>query len=56
MIVGEPESDVLHRKISVNSPLGRALIGQKKGTIVEVVAPTGIKAIQIKKIEWREGA
>ena len=52
-IVGEPESDVLHGKISVNSPIGRALIGQKKGAIVELIAPTGIKAFQIKKIEWR---
>jgi transcription elongation factor GreA len=55
-IVGEPESDVLHGKISINSPIGRALIGQKKGAIVEVVAPTGIKAFRIKTIEWWEGA
>jgi transcription elongation factor GreA len=55
-IVGEPESDVLHGKISINSPIGRALIGQQNGAIVEVVAPTGIKAFRIKKIEWREGA
>ena len=55
-LVGEPESDVLHGKISINSPIGRALIGQKKGATVEVIAPTGIKTFQIKKIEWREGA
>ena len=34
--------------------MGRALIGQKKGMTVEVIAPAGIKAFQIKKVEWGE--
>ena len=55
-IVGESESDVPQRKISINSPIGRALIGQKKGATVEVTTPTGVKAFQIKKIEWRQSA
>ena len=55
-IVGESESDVPQRKISINSPIGRALIGQKKGATVEVTTPTGVKAFQIKKIEWRRSA
>ena len=55
-IVGESESDVPQRKISINSPIGRALIGQKKGATVEVATPTGVKAFQIKKIEWRQSA
>ena len=53
-IVGEPESDVSSGKISVNSPIGRALIGQKQGMTVEVIAPAGVKAFQIKKVEWLE--
>ena len=40
-IVGEPESNVSSGKISIKSPVGRALIGQKKGSTIEVVVPTG---------------
>lgn len=53
-LVGESESNALQGKISITSPIGRALIGQKKGATVEVVTPTGIKAFQIKKVEWRK--
>ena len=52
-IVGEPEADAKKGKISITSPLARALIGKAKGTSVEVVTPSGAKAYEIKKIEWR---
>ena len=52
-IVGEPEADAKKGKISVTSPLARALIGKKKGTTVEVMAPGGPKAYEITKVEWR---
>jgi len=52
-IVGEPEADAKRGKISITSPLARALIGKTKGASVEVVAPGGAKAYEIKKIEWR---
>jgi transcription elongation factor GreA len=52
-LVGEPESDVTSGKISVNSPVGRALIGRKKGMTVEVLAPTGPNEFKITKVEWR---
>ena len=52
-IVGEPEADAKKGKISVTSPLARALIGKSKGASVEVVTPGGAKAFEIKKIEWR---
>ena len=51
-IVGEPEADVTNGKISVNSPVGRELIGKTKGSIVEVMAPGGVRAYRIQKIEW----
>src|ERR1700681_4115748 len=38
-IVGEPEADAKKGRISITSPLARALIGKKKGASVEVVAP-----------------
>jgi transcription elongation factor GreA len=52
-IVGEPEADAKKGKISVTSPLARALIGKTKGTSVEVVTPGGAKAYEVKKVEWR---
>jgi transcription elongation factor GreA len=52
-IVGEPEADAKEGKISITSPLARALIGKAKGAQVEVVTPGGAKAYEVKKIEWR---
>ena len=52
-IVGEPEADPKKGRISITSPLARALIGKKKGTTVEVMAPGGPKAYEITKVEWR---
>ena len=52
-IVGEPEANAKEGRISITSPLARALIGKKKGTTVEVVAPGGAKAYEITKVEWR---
>ena len=40
-IVGEVEADAKKGRISITSPLARALIGKKKGTTVEVIAPGG---------------
>ena len=52
-IVGEAEVDAKKGRISITSPLARALIGKKKGSSVEVVAPGGAKAYEIAKVEWR---
>lgn len=52
-IVGEPEADAKKGRISIASPLARALLGKKKGASVEVVAPGGAKAYEVVKVEWR---
>ena len=52
-IVGEVEADAKKGKISITSPLARALVGKKKGASVEVMTPSGAKAYEIKKVEWR---
>jgi len=52
-IVGEVEADAKKGRISITSPLARALIGKKKGTTVEVMAPGGAKSYEIAKVEWR---
>jgi transcription elongation factor GreA len=51
-IVGEPEADVNKGKISVISPVARALIGKNNGDIVEVEAPGGAKTYKVRKVEW----
>ncbi len=52
-IVGEPESDAKNGRISIASPLARALVGKQKGAQVEVVTPGGAKAYEVLKVEWR---
>jgi transcription elongation factor GreA len=53
-IVGEPEADVNKGKISVTSPIARALIGKTQGAIVEVEAPGGDKVYKVWQVEWLE--
>src|SRR5215831_14569803 len=53
-IVGEPEADVKQGKISVTSPIARALIGKTKDTTVEVEAPGGAKIYRISQVRWLE--
>jgi len=52
-IVGEFEADVKKGKISVSSPIARAIIGKKKGDSVEVNTPGGGKSYEIAKVVWR---
>ncbi|AEH44058.1 transcription elongation factor GreA [Thermodesulfatator indicus DSM 15286] len=50
-LVGPYESDVENGKISVTSPIGRALIGKEEGDEVEVQTPKGVKTYEIVKID-----
>ena len=51
-IVGEHEADVKSGRISLTSPLSRAVIGKEVGDVVEVNTPGGVKAYEIVKLEW----
>jgi transcription elongation factor GreA len=51
-IVGEHEADVRSGRISVSSPIARAMIGKEVGDVVEVNTPGGVKAYEIAKVEW----
>ena len=51
-IVGEFEADVKKGKISVASPIARAIIGKKMGDSVEVATPGGGKSYEILKGRW----
>jgi transcription elongation factor GreA len=52
-IVGEDEADVREGKVSVTSPIARALIGKEVGDVVEVSAPGGARSFEILKIKWK---
>ncbi|MEL7128078.1 MAG: transcription elongation factor GreA [Pseudomonadota bacterium] len=52
-IVGEDEADVKHGKISITSPIARALIGKEEGDEVEVAAPGGARAYEIAGVVFR---
>jgi transcription elongation factor GreA len=49
-IVGSAEADPVNQRISNESPLGRALIGHKKGETVDVATPRGIVKYKIETI------
>lgn len=51
-IVGEYESDADHGKISLTSPIARALIGKAEGDSVEVVTPKGKVSYEILKVAF----
>ena len=51
-IVGDYEADVKSGKISISSPIARAIIGKKKGDSVEVSAPGGSKTYEINKVQF----
>ena len=51
-IVGEYESDIESKKLSINSPLARGLIGKTKDDIVEINSPKGLKSYTIISVKY----
>jgi len=51
-IVGDDEADVRENKVSVSSPLARALIGKEEGDSVEVQAPGGVRHYDIVGVSY----
>ena len=51
-IVGDQEADVKEGRISISSPIARALIGKEVGDSIEVNAPGGSKAYEILAVNW----
>ena len=52
-IVGEDEANVKEGKISVTSPIARAMIAKEVGDVFEVIAPGGAKGYEILNIEYK---
>ena len=51
-IVGDFEADITRGKISISSPIARALIGKELGDIVEVQVPGGVRSYEILDIRY----
>ena len=52
-IVGDAEASVKDGKVSISSPIARALIGKAKGDTAEVTTPKGPRSYEILKVEWK---
>ena len=52
-IVGDDEADIRHGKISVSSPIARALIGKSAGEVAEVQAPAGLRHYEVIAVRYR---
>ena len=52
-LVGEFEADIEKRKISIMSPLGKALIGREMGDTVEVTTPNGVRYFKVMSVRFR---
>jgi transcription elongation factor GreA len=49
-LVGESEANLEQKKLAVSSPIGRGLLGKKKGEIAQVRTPSGIIEFEILEI------
>lgn len=52
-IVGDYEADIGRRLISTSAPIGRALIGKKQGSSVEVITPKGPRFYEVLAVEFK---
>lgn len=55
-LVGPDEFDVARRRISVDAPLGRALLGKREGDTAVVVRPAGSTTLTVVAVTWTEPA
>lgn len=51
-IVGDDEADIKGGKISVSSPIARALIGKSVGDVAEVMAPAGLRSYEVLDVQY----
>jgi transcription elongation factor GreA len=54
MLVGDYEADLSQGKVSISSPIARALIGKTEGESIDVVTPKAIKSYDIEKVEFKD--
>jgi len=51
-IVGEDEADIRAGRISITSPIARALVGKSEGDVVDVDAPGGVKSFEVVSVHY----
>ena len=51
-IVGDDEADIKQCKISISSPIARALIGKSSGDVAEVQAPGGVREYEVMNVQY----
>jgi transcription elongation factor GreA len=51
-VVGEDEADIRAGRISITSPIARAVVGKSKGDVVDVAAPGGIRSYEIVAVKY----
>jgi transcription elongation factor GreA len=51
-IVGDDEADIKSGKISISSPIARALIGKSEGDVADVQAPGGVRSFEIIEVKY----
>ncbi len=51
-IVGEDEADIRAGRVSITSPIARALVGKTEGDAVDVDAPGGVKSFEVVSVRY----
>ena len=51
-IVGDDEADIKQSKVSISSPIARALIGKSSGDVAEVQAPGGVREYEVVNVQY----
>ncbi len=51
-LVGEDEADIKINKISISSPIARALIGKEEGDVAQVQTPGGLRSLEIVEVKY----
>ena len=51
-LVGEDEADIKINKISISSPIARALIGKEEGDVAKVQTPGGLRSLEIVEVKY----
>ena len=52
-VVGEDEADIRSGRISITSPIARAVVGKSEGDVVDVTAPGGIRSYEIVAVKYQ---
>jgi len=54
-VAGEDEADIRAGRISITSPIARALVGKSQGDVVDVAAPGGTRSYEIVTVRFEQG-